>query len=459
MHQPKQGHTTAKGPVKGQEKPVAKQGESEPLAQAAAAYQSTQLNHAQPNDILTLQRTSGNRAVQRLLTQSTTADTTIQRDDAQNNQRVKDTGVDASMFTLTGGDIKAPGKVSAKKKGTAEVSIETPSVSYEARVTLMDDVSLGKGSSVMTGPVQTLMSSSRVAVYREGGQPNGKIVAEKHVAVGTVRDAHTSSDGSTDPNVVAPWYSAAVSVNDATRSTPVNFMDQPGFDVPQTIGKGILTETRGKDSFVTSVGVQRDGQLVHLKSMTWEAPWDVTMNNFQGEGGTVPVGEAKSPPPVTDGPIAAQAAVSWLGFPTLEAAQGASTTQLLNNLSITRSQDPVSYQNIVEALKTRSITANFVVDDTDSILSSDKITLYVQGQKMVNKGTFTLNDGESTTLTIGFQEIFDDMGSLDSSSIELQATVGGNVKWHVLPFPFTGKGGALSEGSGSGAYRVEYTLG
>lgn len=459
MHQPKQGQSPTKGQVKGQEKPPAKQGESEPLAQAAAAYQSAQSTRTQPNDILTLQRTSGNRAVQRLLAQNATADTTIQRDDAQSNQRVKDTGIDASMFTFTGGDIKAPGKVSAKKKGAAEVSIETPAVSYEARVTLMDDVSLGKGSSVMTGPVQTLMGSNRVAVYREGGQPNGKIVAEKHVAVGTVRDAHTSSDGSTDPNVVAPWYSAAVSVNDVTRSTPVNFMDQPGFEVPQTMGKGILTETRGKDSFVTSVGVQRDGQLVHLKSMTWEAPWDVTMNNFQGEGGTVPVGEAKSPPPVTDGPIAAQAAVSWLGFPTLEAAQGASTVQLLNNLSVTRSQDPVSYQNIVEALKTRSITANFVVDDTDSLLSSDKITLYVQGQKMVNKGTFTLNDGESTSLTIGFQEIFDDMGSLDSSSIELQATVGGNVKWHVMPFPFTGKGGALSEGSGSGEYRVEYTLG
>lgn len=459
MHQPKQGQSPTKGQVKGQEKPPAKQGESEPLAQAAAAYQSAQSTRTQPNDILTLQRTSGNRAVQRLLAQNATADTTIQRDDAQSNQRVKDTGIDASMFTFTGGDIKAPGKVSAKKKGAAEVSIETPAVSYEARVTLMDDVSLGKGSSVMTGPVQTLMGSNRVAVYREGGQPNGKIVAEKHVAVGTVRDAHTSSDGSTDPNVVAPWYSAAVSVNDVTRSTPVNFMDQPGFEVPQTMGKGILTETRGKDSFVTSVGVQRDGQLVHLKSMTWEAPWDVTMNNFQGEGGTVPVGEAKSPPPVTDGPIAAQAAVSWLGFPTLEAAQGASTVQLLNNLSVTRSQDPVSYQNIVEALKTRIITANFVVDDTDSLLSSDKITLYVQGQKMVNKGTFTLNDGESTSLTIGFQEIFDDMGSLDSSSIELQATVGGNVKWHVMPFPFTGKGGALSEGSGSGEYRVEYTLG
>ncbi len=459
MHQPKQGQSAPKGQVKGQEKPPSKQGESEPLAQAAAAYQSAQSTHAQPNDILTLQRTSGNRAVQRLLAQGATDNPAIQRDNAPSNQQVKDTGIDTNMFVLTGGDIKAPGKVSAKKKGAAEVSIETPTVSYEASVTLAENVSLGKGSSVMTGPVQTLMGSNRVAVYREGGQPNGKIVAEKHVAVGTVRDAHTNSEGGTDPNVVAPWYSTAVSINDGIRTTPVNFLDQPGFEVPQTMGKGILTETKGKDSFVTSVGAQRDGQLVHLKSMTWEAPWDVTLNNFQGEGGTVPVGEAKSPPPVTDGPIAAQAAVSWLGFPTLEAAQGASTVQLLNNLSVTRSQDPVSYQNIVEALKTRSITANFVVDDTDSILSSDKITLYVQGQKMVNKGTFTLNDGESTSLTIGFQEIFDDMGSLDSSSIELQATVGGNVKWHILPFPFADKGGALSEGSGSGKYRVEYTLG
>lgn len=458
MHQTKQGQSGTKGQVKGGEAAAIKQESPDLLAQAAAAYQSVQTARAQPNEILTLQRTSGNQAVQRLLTKEKPPAKSIQRDDSQSNKRVKETGVDASMFTLTGGDIKAPGKVTAKKDGATNVSVSAPPVTFEANVALASDVSLGSGEPVMTGPVQTLMGSTRTGVYREGGQPNGKIVTEKNISVGTVRDAQTSSDGTVAPNVVAPWYSAAVSINDTTPSTPVNFFDQPSIEMPQTMGKGVLTETRGKDSFTTSVGVKRNGQLVHLKSMTWEAPWDVSMNNFQGEGGTVPIGEAKSPPPVTDGPIAAQAMVSWLGFPTLEAAQGASTVQLLQNLAVTRGRDPVSHQNIAEALKTRSITANLVVDSTDALIGKDTITLYVQGQKMVNKGQFTLNDGESVSVTVGFQEIFDDMGSIDMSRIEFQATTKGKVKWYSHPFPFTGKGGELSEGSEGGKYRVECAL-
>ena len=91
---------------------------------------------ANPDDILNLQRTVGNQAVQRFLANRT--ETRVQRDPDPVEH------IDASMFTVTGGDLQHDGVVTAGPADDfIQVSINAPRITFSATVDKHEDAVLG----------------------------------------------------------------------------------------------------------------------------------------------------------------------------------------------------------------------------------------------------------------------------------------------------------------------------
>ena len=110
--------------------------------------------------------------------------------------------------------------------------------------------------------------------------------------------ASQRSDGRPVPE---PFYWEPGVLTDNTRSRNVPFADQPQFVIPGRMGDdAMLTETRGQESFRTALSAKRGGTLLHLRTLEWSVPWDVTISpDRTGTGGGCPCGVTVADPAVT----------------------------------------------------------------------------------------------------------------------------------------------------------------
>ena len=448
-------------------------------------------------DLLALQRSVGNAAVQRLVAPPVPRDSlsdqeiapekdtqdiappAVQLSPGNGDETAEEeaaegaeyaTGLNADMLQVQGGQPDISGNVSAQAGSEDDtVTVQSPQVTFNASVSLNPDVNLGPGEAIEVGPVQTLMGSDRVGVYRRGGDPDGEILAEKHVRVGEVRDAMWQ-EGESGPEAIVeePWYSRPERVSDLQRQANVGFRDQPGFDLPSSVGEGRLTETSGQDRFRTALSAKRGETLVHLTSSQWQVPWDVTINQqLQGEGAELTGGSSEEGPTTTEGEIAVAAAEEWVSFPTVEAALGASTAELLQNLAPTFENDFTSWTNIVEALRQRNptITVGVTVEETAEALGADEIMVRAVGGLSAERGPFTLNDGESVSLGFSFSELFPNPGAISgNSTIEFRVWDAGWLSHEAAtmswPCPFHSQTSpARMSGGGGGRYTMTGSIG
>ncbi|MCA9986311.1 MAG: hypothetical protein KDE59_18510 [Anaerolineales bacterium] len=426
-------------------------------APAAAFARLSGSGPVNPDDILNMQRTVGNQAVQRFLDSRT--ETRVQRDPDPVEH------IDASMFTVSGGDLQHDGVVTAgPADDLVQVSINAPRITFSATVDKHDDAVLGAGNFVSVGPVQTLNSSQRVGIYRLGGDPNGPIVTRHNQAVGQVRDAqwNTNDDGEIYATAPEPFYSQPSLISDGSPSATVNYLDQPGFELAPSIGQGILTEVEGAESFTLSVAVKKGEELVHLKNHNWSVDWNVPITPLgRTEGSAIQSSATTDNPAVTSGNIAVQMVRSWLGFPTVEAAMGVSSHTLMSNLIPARQNDTTSYNNIVEALRRKNpaIKIWLTVEETAETFGADEIEVTLTGSSSATEGPVTLNDNEWDTFDFHLLDVLDPGDISEDSSITISAADTGmisndaaTIPWNY-PFAESRRSYTMS-GGGGGRYSV-----
>ena len=400
--------------------------------------------------LLALQRSAGNAAVRAF----------VQRAPGDPVEHIT-----APMFTVTGGDLQHPGTVTAQQstEDPLSVGVTAPSVTLTATVVKKPDAPLGPSSIAQVGTVQTLNNSRRVGVYHLAGDPFMPMVTTKTATVTTSRDAQWDKNeaGEIVAVVPEPWYSKPDWVTDESPSANVNFEDKPGFDLPRTIGSGILTEIQGVDSFTTSIAAKRNDDLIHLKNQNWSVDWRMNLSFFGSETGHVVSSEdTASSPSVTTGPIVLTRVNSWMGFPTVEAAMGADSTVLLASLLPAKKNDEASYNNIVAALKRKNprLRIWLTVASTAETFGADEIEVTLAGDSRSTVGPTSLNDGDTGEFDFDFNNVVDPSMIEDGYAIEISAADTGllsneaaTTSWH-MPLAETDRAFAMS--GGGGKYKV-----
>lgn len=373
----------------------------------------------------------------------------------------------ANLLDVSGGVLQHVGTVTASPSSTAgEVTVTAPRVSFNAIVSLKPSATLAPGTSIQVGPVQTAMSSERVAVYRRGGTPTGDIVAERRITVPRTRDAQFQ-DSPTGPvqDVAPPWYSRPAgqvgppSISNTTRSQPVNYLDQPSFDLPTDVGNGTLTETRGQESFITSIVAIHNGNQVHLKSTSWSIPWNLTIpTGGTAVGGAINSTEIRFGAPLTTGPITVASPRDVLVFTSAADAAAAPTALLLQHLEETRRLDPAAGAIIAAGLviKNPIFTINLTVDKGSDLIPPEDFDLTAAGHRTVSRSGFSVAEGSSVTITYSFNSLFNSSTLSSGDSINFSILdVGSPIPQMNWPFPFNDATSPASFTSGNGG---EYTI-
>ena len=419
-----------------------------------------------PASVLALQRAAGNKAVT----------TRLQRDEAtETKEKTPVTG--PGDFGVSGGAPQVGGTVTARPDGTG-VRAESPDVKYQpAKVWLQEGKTLGGSQNF--GFVQNLVKSTRGAVWRRGGVPDGEVTKNWRSGQGKAYDAvsNPENDKEIHKGVFAPFYWPPSSMNDdnvaagPAQTDPVAH-DQPGFTLEAFQDGGRLTEFVGSDQFKLGVAVKK-GDAVHtLAAWDWSVPWDMKVGeDLNGAGKAVESKEIKDL--LRDGPDTKLGKDDWSlregagdvfeGFATAAEAQKRSTKELLNWIHKAREFDPPSYANIVTALdaKAPDVTVDISCDTTHVNLGKDVLSASVlrDGTLIKSEGGIRLNSGESHSLKLGWAEAFGSASMLKPGTVlkvELYVTENSWEVGHGFMSPFSGSSPQLTPGDGR--YKVSVSL-
>jgi hypothetical protein len=380
----------------------------------------------------------------------------------------------ASMFSVEGGIPTFPGVMTAAKEGN-KVRLFSPKISCIWTVTANKPP--GNGERFDVGPIQTLIRASRVGVYREGGKKDGAIVAEHRTDLGEMRDVSgdIDKDAQLDQSTVAPFYSQPETLNARTPVVIVQFEDRPKNSFPVSVGNGKLTETKGEDSYVTSLSAKKDDNLVHLQTFKWQVPWalklddGIVQDDDQGNTTAQGLGGGSSLPEqgVAHGegavPILAAPGATHMDFQTQEAADAASVADLIKYLPNSKA-NPTSQGFIVEALKKKNPTFHITltVDDKNSLFGNDSIEMRVKGQKQVVRPRESASKGGKVPIMVQLNEIFDNLAAVTTDmvvSIEAQdkAIFDGNPHHTDWGWPWSGELNGRMQGF-DGVYSLSCTF-
>ena len=409
-----------------------------------------------PSSVLALQRAAGNQAVTSML----------QREEEKKEKTPVSGPAD---FGASGGAPQVGGTVTAKPDGDG-VRADSPDVKYQpAKVWLQEGKTL-EGSQNF-GFVQNLVTSTRGAVWRRGGDPDGEVTKNWRSGQGKAYDAVSDPDDDTKINkrVFAPFYWPPGSMNDENvaaspaETDPVAH-DQPGFTLKAKENDGRLTEFVGADQFKLGVAVKKGDATHMLKAWDWSVPWDMKVDkDLNGAGKAVQSKEVQDL--LKDGPDTSLGAKDWSlrpdsgdvfeGFATPAEAQKRSAKELLNWIHKAKQFDPPSYANIVSALdaKAPGITVDINCDTTHVNFGKDILSASVlrDGQLIKSESGIRLNSGESTSLSLSWADAFGSAANIQPGTVlkvELYVT---KERWevgHGFMSPFNGSSPQLTPGDG-----------
>jgi len=207
----------------------------------------------------------GNHHLQRAVTH------TIARQDDKKDKRVMK-GIDLSMLEIAiTKPITLSGSLSTKKIGEGQsgiVAVQAPKINFSARVDLSKDVELSKEgeSFIKVGPIQTMTSSQRIGIYKKGN----KEVAKYTNQFGQTRDSRRFKYNDDKPGeegfpAERPFYDKPEGITNNDTYQFVTFEDKPTMTLPLEFGGGKLSRIEGADTFNTSIGLKRGGQISHCK--------------------------------------------------------------------------------------------------------------------------------------------------------------------------------------------------
>jgi hypothetical protein len=418
-----------------------------------------------PARVLAMQRGAGNAAVTAML----------QRQEATKD---KTPVAGAGDFGVDGGAPKVSGSATAKPDGADLVRAESPDVKYEpAKVWLKEGKELGGSQNF--GFVQNLVTSTRGAVWRAGGKPDGEVTANTREGRSKAYDAVSDpkDDAKLHPSVYAPFYWPPSSMNDENveanpAQTDPAAHDQPGFSLPVKNNGGRLTEFVGADQFKLGVAVKKGDAVWTLRAFDWSVPWDMEVDdNLNGAAKALQSSEVKDL--LRDGPDTALGEKDWSlkpnsgdvfeGFATQAEAMKRTPKELLNWIHKAKQYDPRSYANIVSALdaKAPDVTVDITCDTTHVNFGKDVLSASVlrDGTLIRSEGGIRLDSGESHSLTLGWSEAFGSASTLTSGTVlkvELFVTENRWEIGHGFMAPFNGSSPQLTPGDGR--YKVKVSV-
>jgi len=415
-----------------------------------------------PGRVLAMQRSAGNQAVTAML----------QRDE---QEKTPVTG--AGDFGVSGGDPQTSGTVTARPDGDG-VRAESPDVKYQpAKVWLQEGKTLGGSQNF--GFVQNLVTSTRGAVYRRGGDPAGDITSEPREGHGKAYDAVSdpNDDSKLNKRVFPPFYWPPGSMNDDnTAASPAETdavaHDQPGFTQPAKKDDGRLTEFTGGDQFKLGVAVKKGDAVYTLRAFDWSVPWAVKVDaNLNGAGKAVQSAEVQNL--LRDGPDTSLGEKDWSlrpnsgdvfeGFSTQAEAMKRSPSELLNWLHKARQYDQISYQNICAALdaKAPGVSVAIECDTTHVNFGKDVLSASVlrDGELIHSELGIRLNGGESHSLSLSWAEAFGSAANIKPGAVlkvELYVTKNNWEVGHGFMSPFNGSSPQLTPGDGR--YKIKVSI-
>lgn len=416
-----------------------------------------------PARVLAMQRSAGNQAVTAMM---------LQRDE-QEKTPVSGPG----DFGVSGGAPQVGGSVTARADGDG-VRAESPDVKYEpAKVWLQEGKTLGGSQNF--GFVQNLVTSTRGAVYRRGGDPAGDITSEPREGHGKAYDAVSDPNDDTKINkrVFPPFYWPPSSMNDENvaagpAETDPAAHDQPGFTLPAKQDDGRLTEFTGADRFKLGVAVKKGDAVYTLNAFDWSVPWAMNVDaNLNGAGKAVQSSAVQNL--LRDGPDTSLGEKDWSlrpnsgdvfeGFSTQAEAMKRSPKELLNWIHKAKQYDQLSYQNICGALdaKAPGVDVEIACDTTHVDMGKDILSASVlrDGQLIRSEGGIRLNNGESKTLSLSWSEAFGSAATIQQGTVlkvELYVTKHSWEVGHGFMSPFNGTSPQLTPGDGR--YKISVSL-
>jgi hypothetical protein len=414
---------------------------------------------AEPEHVIALQRTAGNRAVTGLLQRTKKGATAPEP-------------ITAADVVATGGTPTVSGAAHADltNVGTGFTRVFGATMDVTATVALATGVDVETALTV--GYIQNMAKGDRIAVYTEDGTPGAKVVAQKHVSVlpGT-RDAaahfkqdkskNLARDPSGNPIVEAdtepPWFaSPGVFLPGGSRSETVSTSDTPSFPIALeverpgdagTVKKGLLAAVRGTDAFEIALAI-KDGANppINLAASTWAVDWAMTIDPIAHTG----TGKAGAPAQ----PMANIAAVkpgtglthddqlAWFAPVDDADADRMSLPAQLRSLPAAREYDPTVYHRIVGAIHRRQNPlawhAHVFVDEDDSVFGSDSIIVGMEGVRGRKElPAQTAGTGEDFIVEWRLYDLFDPHDITAGSRIKVTvARVGQKAQDRVWTFPW-----------------------
>jgi hypothetical protein len=338
-------------------------------------------------------------------------------------------------------------------------------ITANPQVDLLPHVTLGPDRTIHVGPIQTVVQSTQIGVFRRGG-PGGPVVAERRTSYRDARDTPDEGGRANGATPAArPFYSGPYGLMDGHRSTTYQFFDGPIMGMPERMGDGVLTETRGSDSFVLSVGAQLGNEVIHLESFDWVANWNIADVNAPGAQPS-----AATVAPRADG-IAAYGTAANLenprhrvyAFRSVADALTAPTDALLQYLPSTMREDPAAGRIIAEALRTRNPTfrLGLWVQSAADFDGTDEVEVRIRGHRDLNLGTFSIAErsrlmsGGSSGVLFRFNQVIDPERVTDASALLIFAqdrgTIGHGEQRYTWSWPLVGVTDARMSGAGNGA--------
>jgi hypothetical protein len=380
--------------------------------------------------LVALQRFAGNSAIESLLG----ARVSVQRDPPDAGAGPAPAAappLDFNTLDMTAGTgvPTLEGVVTATPLGATSARIDAPKVKMDpVTLAIKSGLTLGPGKSILYGPVQSVVSSERVAQYKSpGAQPSDPPIEKKNVLGATLDQTYgIGTGGAMFGAAHPPFYVPPGTLSDVHTTDTLNIatgagagvLDQPGWPTPLTLGRDpfapALVSTSGEDKFVTSFAAKyADGSsLFHMASTHWEVPWTITSLDAMGAGtgGAGTSGVALGTPPKTEGDIAVVAqGKSWISFPTVGDAMMVPAYTLLANLNPARDNDPTSYENTVQALflKNPAFHVEVDCDTTFANVGKDTATVQVSGSRPGPSSTFELDKGDLGMVTFHLADVLD----------------------------------------------------
>jgi hypothetical protein len=431
-----------------------------------------------PAEVISLQRTAGNRAVTGLL------------------QRTKK-GAGGNPEPIAGGDVTVGGSMGVPQitgstraaltnVGPDSTRIFGPTMKVSAEVTLATGVELT--SDLTVGYIQNMTSGDRVAVYTTDGTPAGTVVAETHLSVApNTRDAaaHFKQDQNknlvSDPNgnpvveadIGPPWFSSPqVFQAGGPKTYTIEATDTPSFPVPLNTtspsGKaGKLASIRGKDSFAIALAVKDGANApINLAASTWAADWTMTIDPslHTGTGAAGKPAQAIPADQVKPGTgLSHDDKQAWSAPVSDAEADAMSLGDLMRSLPSAKQYDSVAYFRIVEAMRRRNnpqcFHATVFVEEDDSIWGDDDIEVSMEGVRgrkaKVQKG----GTGKPVYYDWQLYDLFDPQDITAASSIKVQiARVGQPVQERSWVFRWGDTDNRTHKFSGSSKYQLKMSF-